>query len=261
MKKNVLIIASMFFIIGLMMTVRITASDTWDRPIIQSNFTAIVINFTTQLDGLQDQLNNETQARIQNDSYLQNQINVYVNNISQLFQFYYNLDSKVDALNISLTSKINAIDSRVDSLNTSLTQQLSAINSTIKQPTGKYLTIFGDTFFVNETALNETIINISKIRKNLYTTTINVTSGVGSVITPHIEVKITKLTVAGTGTFKFEATEYPTNTIIIDRDRQAHHDSWIIEKNYAINNQVNATITGQDGTYDFTIDYINNADI
>jgi hypothetical protein len=230
-QKNSLIIASIFVIIVVMMIGKVTASDTWDRPITQTNITPIVINLTQQLSDLQGQISNETQYRIGNDSILQSQINTHNINITALFNFYYGLNNTVNY-----------------------------INTTIKQPVGIYLQSDATTFQVNSTALNDTIRNISKIQNYAIEYNLTTISGYASVIsTEVIGFEIKKVSVNSSTTFRFQLSEYPSGNII-DKDRIPHQNSWIIEKNYPIDSKVNITISNAvvDTVFNVRIDYLNN---
>jgi len=68
------------------------------------------------------------------------------------------------------------------------------------------------------------------------------------------EVKVTPTTL--TNNYKFLLTEYPTTSNIIDQDRATHVGVWDIEKNYAINGQVQANITNANIDELFTISII-----
>lgn len=247
-----LIIASICVIIVVMMIGKATASDTWDRPIIQTNITPIVINITQQISDLQGQISNETQYRIGNDSILQSQINIHNINITTLFNFFYDLNNTVT----NQQNDINILQSSLQYIN----QTVNYINSTIKQPVGIYLQNDSNTFQVNSTALNDTIRNISKIQ--YYTIEYNLTtiSGYASIVSNEtLEYEIKLVSVNGSTIYRFQLTEYPSNNII-DKDRIPHNNEWIIEKNYPINSKVNMTISNAviDTVFNVKIRYLDN---
>jgi len=295
----------MLSIMMLMMTSSVQSSDTWDRPLVVFNITPYVLNFTNNLDNLQEQLNNETAWRILNDTYLQNQINVHNYNISQLFNttiiygqnisylynltynmsqdinniegdinniqddiFYlynytYNLSGQLVVLNNSLVILNQTLTNFTVLFNTTIDNLYNLtymINSTIKQPYGDYLSWNNSYFWINETKLNYTINNISENKEYLYIGIVNVTGGNGYLTTNYsIEYLLTRITINGLGIFRSECVEF-TNGWIIDKDRIPHNQVWDIEKNYAINDKINCTISSAlvDGLYNITLTYINN---
>jgi len=135
---------------------------------------------------------------------------------------------------------------------------LNNITYQIKQPTGPYLAFDNTTFWVNETQLNNTIKNISKNYKSTYTMTCtgancNVTSAI------NISYLITQIIVTppNNNPYRFQLTEYPNTALIIDRDIQQHSGVWDIQKNYAIDGQVNGVISnGVALPYNITIVYV-----
>lgn len=131
-----------------------------------------------------------------------------------------------------------------------------------------YRTPYGNTtdyiFYFNETKLNKTIINISKIISFSLLTQVNVTGGKGTAITPVIGYMITQIIVTPTtptNTYKFAAFEYPLTTNIIDRDLATHKGTWNIIKSYSLNSavQLNITNSNNDEIFNVTIKYLNNA--
>jgi len=143
---------------------------------------------------------------------------------------------------------------------TYIDELISILNQSIKQPTGPYLSWDNTTFWINETYLNRTINNISKIRKLVYNMSCTTVSGLCSNISSInisyaiIEIKVVPTTL--TTNYRFEMTEYPYTTNIIDKNRVAHNGIWDIEKNYAINGQVQANITNANNDELFTISTI-----
>lgn len=247
-----MIIASIFVIIVVMMIGRVTASDTWDRPIVQTNITPIVINLTQQINDLQGMIQNETQYRIGNDSLLQSQIDIHTTNITALFTFFYDL-------NVTVTNQQDEIDELQSSLQF-INQTVNYINTTIKQPVGVYLQSDATTFQVNSTALNNTIRNISKIQNYALEYNLTTILGYASIVsTEVIGFEIKKISVNSSTTFRFQLSEYPSNDII-DKDRIPHVNSWIIEKNYPLESQVNMTISNAvaDTVFNVRINYIQN---
>lgn len=253
----------------------VEGSDQWDRPTYVVNLTPIVINFTQITDNLQSQIYNETQYRIGNDSLLQSQINSNSIDINNLYDITDNLNTSVIQLysilsqiniNISdlynsislLTTNLSNLDGKINSVNNSLTSMILTVNSTIKQPTGKYLSFNSDEFWINESVLNITINNISQNKKYLNIMTVNVTNGTSYSQSSNIRYLLTRITINGIGNFKSECVESSSGTMI-DKSRQEHHLTWDIEKNYAIDDKVNCTITqANDGQYNITLTYINN---
>ena len=134
---------------------------------------------------------------------------------------------------------------------------INILNGSIKQPTGPYLIYDNDFFWVNETKLNNTINNISKVRLVEYITTCTTVSGNCNVIsTTNIEHQITQIQVFATTSnnkFRFQLTEYPDESAIIDRNLIRHDGVWDINKNYALNSQVKANIIDSQIDEQFTI--------
>jgi hypothetical protein len=286
------------------------SADQWDRPVYTVNFTPQFLNITDAINNLQGQINNETQWRILNDSYLQGQIsnqsinisqlfnltNIYGINISYLYSLTNNLSSDISSINGDINNIYNNLDiiynnisslynitvvlnngiisvnqtltnlttifnSTVNIFNTSIQDLYNIsymINSSIKQPFGQYLSYNQSNFWINESLLNDTINNISKNREVLYISSINITNGTGLFVSSNIEYLITKIEIDGQTNFKSECIEF-TNGNMIDKNRQTHHYIWYIEKNYAINDNVNCSIiNGDNGQYNLTITYLTN---
>ena len=222
------------------------ATDQWDRP-FNTNVTVI---------------NNITVIVEYNDTNLTN----HINNVN------ISLIDYIDYVNLSIYNyvqtnyyNISTIDTLYSYITTNFTYLfgiVTLLNSSIKQPTGKYLQNDSYFFQVNETELNRTINNISKIRHIQYVDYVNVTSGSGVLISNQsINYLITNIKVNGLATsFRSEVTEYPTISNIIDKDRIPHNKNWSIEKNYAINStiQINITNSNNDGIFQVVIDYLQN---
>ena len=127
-----------------------------------------------------------------------------------------------------------------------------------------YLYFNGSTITLNQTKLNETIVNISKIISYILTVPIVVSGGVGIVDTsPLLNFQITQIIitpVTNTNKYRFLATETPITTNIIDRDLITHTGEWNIMKQYSINSAVELTIYNatNDETFNGTIKYIDN---
>lgn len=224
----------------------------------------------SQLFNITNNLNNDIN-NIENDI-----VNIYVD-IDALYNLTYELSSNltnltdlivvlnesITILNETLSNLTILFNTTTFNLNSSINDLYNitaAINSSIKQPTGPYLSYNSSNFWINETALNTTINNISKNKQYLYISTINVTSGTGQLTTNYtIEYLLTRITINGLGIFRSQCIEY-TNGWIIDQNRIPHNILWDIEKNYAINDRVNCTITNAvtDGIYNITLTYINN---
>jgi len=137
------------------------------------------------------------------------------------------------------------------------------LTAEIKQPYGKLLISNTTNFWINETLLNNTIENISKVRTIQYNLTCTTSSGTCNIISPiNIYHEITEVIVTPTTpntNYRFLLTEYPVIKVI-DQDRKVHVGIWDIEKNYGINNQVQATITSasSDELFTITIIYLTN---
>lgn len=135
-----------------------------------------------------------------------------------------------------------------------------AINQSIKEPTGPYLAYNTTNFWVNESALNTTINNISKVRKMTYI--MNCTGPNCNIISAiNISYQITEVKVVPTSNspYRFSLTEYPNTALIIDKNIQAHVGTWDISKNYVIDGQVQANIiNGNAEQYNITIVYLQN---
>lgn len=298
-RRNIVIIVFVLVTLFLVLSQIVLSTDQWDRPLVIFNVTPFVINFTNNLNYLEQKIDNETIQRISNDTYIQSQINeskinitqlfnittIYGINISQLFNITSNLNNDInnienDIIDIYIdidtlynitdihTQNISYLIGLVDNLTiltqtinqsiTNLNNSINQINQSIKQPYGEYLSWNSSNFWINETSLNTTINNISKNRQNLYISTINVSSGSGFIQTTNIEYLLTKITINGFNNFRSECIE-STSGSIIDKDRQVHHYIWDIEKNYAINDKINCSITSAtDGIYNITITYVTN---
>lgn len=296
-RKHVLMFMIVIMIIFSISTIVLSA-DQWDRPIVSINFTPIYENMTEQFNNLQQQLYNETAQRISNDSYLQSQINItninitqlfsittiYGINITQLFNITYNLQTQIndieydiDDINDNISSLNNIVvvlNESINSINNTLTNfttlfnttieylndTIYQINASIKQPIGKYINWNTTNFWINETELNNTINDISENKQYLYIDSINVTSGIGYFTTNYtIEYLLTRITINGLGIYRSECVEYINGTII-DKNRIPHNTVWDIEKNYAINDNINCTIinANTDGIFNITLTYIDN---
>jgi hypothetical protein len=262
MRKNyVLSTIIMLSTIMLMMTNLVVSEDQWDRPVYTVNFTPEFLNISNALNTLNSGLYNETQARIGNDTIIYNNLTYLYLNIDSLWNFTHTMNNSINDLYDSivvLDSSINAINMTLTTFIAYTNTTMQSINESIKQPYGQYLPFNSSNFWVNETLLNNTINNISKNKLNLYTYSINVVNGTGNITSYNLNYLITRITINGNNNFRSECQETPTN-LIIDKDRQVHHLTWDIEKNYAINSQVNCTITNaNDGIYNLTITYISN---
>lgn len=293
-------IITLFIIISIFLLSHSVLSvyDTWDRPVNQINYTEITLNFTQMLDDernarigndtlLQSQINttnnNITQlynitATIQNNiTNIYTIIYMFEYNITELYGITDDIYDDIDDIyqNISaIDENIVALNGSINSLNDTLTNFTALINATIndlnntiqlvnasiKQPSGIYIDFNNTNFWIKENELNNTINNIAENREYLYITTINVTSGTGTITTNYtIEYLLTRITINGIGIYRSECVEY-TNATIIDKNRIPHNTLWDIEKNYAINDKINCTITSAvtDGIYNITLTYINN---
>jgi hypothetical protein len=114
---------------------------------------------------------------------------------------------------------------------------------------------------LNETYLNTTINNISKVKKLEYSFIITTSGGSGTYTTPELDFMITQIIVTPTtltNNYRFSLTEIDGS--IIDRDRTPHVGVWNIEKSYVLMNNVTANITNAviDETFNITIKYIKN---
>jgi hypothetical protein len=185
-------------------------------------------------------------ARIWKDFYVGN---LYATNISSpILNQYYLASNPAGYVNSSGLQAYND------------TALIQAVNLTIKQPSGQYLAYNTTNFWVNESALNTTINNISKVRKMTYT--MNCTGPNCNVISAiNISYQITEVKVVPTSNspYKFSLTEYPNTALIIDKNLQAHVGTWDISKNYVIDGQVQANIiNGNAEQYNITIVYLQN---
>lgn len=111
----------------------------------------------------------------------------------------------------------------------------------------------------NETKLQEE----TEVTLQESITTVVSSGGIATATTGIIDFEIKEIRVNTTsGTkFRFEAVE-ATNGNIIDKDRILHNTLWAIEKNYAIDDAVNFTISSAipDDSFTITIKYLNNWD-
>lgn len=140
---------------------------------------------------------------------------------------------------------------------------------------------FNQTFYItNNITINTTYNITNNLTQNI---TINITNNITAVynvtnktlntncitiagnceiITTNINFQITEIKIQPTSpnnNYRFQATEYPTNNII-DKDRIPHNGVWDIEKSYALNSQVNLTITSANinEQFNMTIIYLQN---
>lgn len=136
----------------------------------------------------------------------------------------------------------------------------SSFNPNPLQPDGKYLSKNSTNFYVNEVQLNNTINDIAQ--NDVLTETMTIT-GDGTVISTntvsYLITEIKVLPTTSTNRYHFLLTEYPSLNVI-DQDRKQHDGTWDIEKNYGINSQVEATISGSTITEPITIEitYVHN---
>jgi hypothetical protein len=133
------------------------------------------------------------------------------------------------------------------------------INNSLK-PNSPYFYNDSLYFYFNETKLNQTINNISKINKYINTIYCNVQSGICQNISiinvSYLITEIKVMPINNNTIYRFEATEDANN---IDTNRIPHKGVWDIEKNYAINNQVQINITSNnDELFTTQIIYIKN---
>jgi hypothetical protein len=207
-----------------------------------------------------------------NDTYLQSQLIIlntsiyididylinytdYIN--ASLSQLYGLITAMNDTINnhtvsiITLNQSVNTLNQSVNALN----QSVIVMNQSIKQPTGQYLSFNSSNFWINETALNTTVNDIAKNKKNLYTITMYNTSEHISVM--NISYLITSVNVyTVSNNYRLQVTEYPSGNMI-EKDRIPHQNNWSIEKNYAVNSLINISITGN-GIFNVTVEYITN---
>jgi hypothetical protein len=114
---------------------------------------------------------------------------------------------------------------------------------------------------VNETYLNSTINNISKIQTIIYNmtcTTIGGTCNATSIVISHLITEIKVIPTTSTNKYKFTMTETPNTSNVIDQDRAQHTGTWNIEKNYGINSATIGIITSANINEAFTIQIIYN---
>lgn len=116
----------------------------------------------------------------------------------------------------------------------------------------------------NESYFNDTVQELAEVK--LMTSSLVVTSSGGSAAATSaildFEIKQIIVTPNSLSTkYRFEAVE-TTNGNIIDKDRALHTGVWNIEKNHAIDDSVNITITSAnpDDTFNVTFKYLNNFD-
>jgi hypothetical protein len=217
----------------------VSAVGNWSADKSSYNTTAQLNNWFLQIS---DQRYNDT-------GYCDMRLLNYYN-MSQIDFFFSNLsdDDSMYALNSSLANYLLVNDQRYNE------------SGLIKQPAGKYLYNDSQFFYVNESMLNLTINNISKVRVIYYNMTCTAVAGVCSVVSGvNISYEITEVKVIPTtitNNYKFQLTEYPLTTNIIDKDRASHVGVWDIEKSYAINGQVQANITNANINELFTISII-----
>ena len=139
-----------------------------------ATLTRYIDDLSISISSINDSLNNETVARIANDSL-----------------------------------KLNITDQRYND-----TALIIAVNTTIKQPTGIYLAWDNTTFWVNGTMLNATIINISKIYPASYNMAISGQDINISSINITFEITQIIVTPPDNTPYRFELTEYPSLAMI-----------------------------------------------
>lgn len=244
------------------------SSNVWDRPQSINNTMNVTIYYN-----ITQNITNNIYYNLTNNITITNNI---TNNITETNNYYYlyndtalwsaifvmnqSLYANIDYLNISLmnesaerifhdgilydllNTKLN--QSQTDALYYPLSNPSGYINHTLL-PTGKYLFNDSTYFMVNESALNHTINNISKIYALKTNISCYVTSGLcQNTSSKNISYAITEIRVdslTASNKFYYELTESGN---IIDRNRIKHTGSWDIEKNYGINNAVLVNISG-----------------
>jgi len=255
------------------------------------------MTFYEDINNLQLQINNlSTQISVVNTSlwnnfqyyYTKTEINNILNNyynkteIDNKFTNYYNkteVDNKLINLNTSLIAMIssvndsthqsitqinNSLSEFINTTNQNITNIYSAlytINNSLLYPNGSYLYFDGNQFYVNESALNNTINIIAKNRAEIYY--FNETSVSGNIynISTPLNYLITEIKVIPTtltNNYRFEAKTLSGD--YIDKDRKVHVGIWDIEKNYAINQSVTINITNINIDEEFIVEihYLTN---
>lgn len=180
-----------------------------------------------------------------------------------------NMRSLLESFNNSLSQLINISSYLNESFNIlndsvyNISQDLQDVNDSILYPDGIYLFNDSEYFYVNETSLNFTIKNISKILKYSYNLTVNIVNGSGYNSTNiNISYEIMQLRVYPqtlSNKYRIQVSEFPSGNII-DRDRKKHTGVWDILKGYPVNSVIEANITDVDIDEDFIVEiiYLNN---
>ena len=122
----------------------------------------------------------------------------------------------------------------------------------------------GNEITFNETNLNYTIQDLAEVRVFLSSLLVTTSGGSATATSANLDFEIKQIIVvpnSPTTKYRFEAVEALTGNII-DKDRTLHTGTWSIEKNYAINDAVNISITSAnpDDTFNVTFKYLNNFD-
>ncbi len=125
-----------------------------------------------------------------------------------------------------------------------------------------WLSFNGTYLFFNESYFNDSIRQQAEVSLKTYTTTMTTSGGTASTTTSILDFEIKQITVVPTTpttNYRFEATETTTGDYV-DKDRTAHSGTWDIEKNYALNNSLDLSITNanNDELFTITIKYLDN---
>ena len=230
-----------------MVSISVFAVDVWDRPVSQINYTAI--NNTLA--------NYYTKTQI---DYFLSQINLNISALNVSIQDLYSITYYLNQSFINLNTTVYGLYNNVSYLY-NFTQE---INDSLLFPQGDYFIINSPYFVLNESKLNKTIRDISKIYEYTHNFSVMATSGVGfNVSTSLIGFEIKEIIVYPSivnNKYRFQLEQYPSMAVI-DRDRIQHIGVWDIEKNYAINySQVSANITNvlYDDNFTVSVRYLSN---
>jgi hypothetical protein len=172
------------------------------------------------------------------------------------------IEISTDTLKVGVIDDISGNNIDVTSNLTLLGYWVNALfNWTENSP---YTSFDGSTLSFNESYLNNTVDDISKVRIYYINVTQLSAGGSLSYISPSLvdfyisELRIVPTT--STNRYRSSMIEYPSTSNIIDKDRVQHIGTWDIELAYIINSQVQVNITNIniDENFNIIIKYLRN---
>jgi hypothetical protein len=255
-KKQSITYNIILFLLIIFVVPNVTATSFWDRPAFVLNLTGLndtlnYLNMTFSQDilDLQNDLNTERQQRIDNDTYLQNQINA-------LFNFSYYINTSFNTLNQSVYNM------SIDISN--IQGDINDIENDINDIQDDITDLQNFDVYVNNTLnnINTTINNIAEINVMYEYVYVNTSSGDAVINTSYLNYEITNIKVVPNSlSNKYNFEMYNNyNLDVIDKSRKQHTGIWDIDKQYSINSTALINISNADIDENFTIriTFLNN---